>query len=141
MTRARILCLYLYLSVSLLLVANPRSSSFSIWLADSRDCVMHMQLHLASEYASPITAVKLDCRRLSTADRPNKTGIFSPITNARSLLFAFFSLIYIYLLSLSILRVFSSSLFHAFFSSRNRLNGVGIILIRNDSSIEPPGGN
>lgn len=43
---------------------------------DSRDCVMHMQLHLASEYANPITAVKLDCRRLSTVDRPNKTRVF-----------------------------------------------------------------
>lgn len=28
----------------------------------------------------PITAVKLDCRRLSPADRPNKTRIFSSIT-------------------------------------------------------------
>lgn len=44
------------------------------------DCVMHMQLHLASGYARPITAVKLDCRRLSPADRPNKTRIFSGIT-------------------------------------------------------------
>lgn len=41
---------------------------------------MHMQLHLASGYARPITAVKLDCRRLSPADRPNKTRIFSGIT-------------------------------------------------------------
>lgn len=41
---------------------------------------MHMQLHLASDYARPITAVKLDCRRLSPADRPNKTRIFSGIT-------------------------------------------------------------
>lgn len=86
-------------SVSLsfpLLVVNPSSVLFSRFsvahgFADSRDCVMHMQLHLASEYASPITAVKLDCRRLSTTDRPNKTGIFSTITTARSLLFAFFS--------------------------------------------------
>jgi len=37
-------------------------------------------LHLASDYARPITAVKLDCRRLSPADRPNKTRIFSGIT-------------------------------------------------------------
>lgn len=44
------------------------------------DCVMHMQLHLASDYARPITAVKLDCRRLSPVDRPNKTWIFSGIT-------------------------------------------------------------
>lgn len=44
------------------------------------DCVMHMQLHLASDYARPITAVKLDCRRLSPVDRPNKTRIFSGIT-------------------------------------------------------------
>jgi len=35
---------------------------------------------LASDYARPITAVKLDCRRLSPADRPNKTRIFSGIT-------------------------------------------------------------
>lgn len=41
---------------------------------------MHMQLHLASDYARPITAVKLDCRRLSPVDRPNKTRIFSNIT-------------------------------------------------------------
>lgn len=43
---------------------------------------MHMQLHLASDYARPITAVKLDCRRLSPADRPNKTRIFSGIIPA-----------------------------------------------------------
>lgn len=48
-----------------------------IWI---RDCVMHMQLHLASDRARPITAVKLDCRRLSTTDRPNKTRIFPNIT-------------------------------------------------------------
>lgn len=41
---------------------------------------MHMQLHLASDYARPITAVKLDCRRLSPVNRPNKTWIFSGIT-------------------------------------------------------------
>lgn len=55
-------------------------SRFSIahWLAsvDSRDCVMHMQLHLASEYANPITTVKLDRHRLSIADRPNETRVF-----------------------------------------------------------------
>lgn len=112
------------LSVSLPLpLLTPRyvllSRPFSIahWFADvdSRDCVMHMQLHLASEYASPIIAVKLDCRRLSTTDRPNKTGIFS--TNARSLLFAFFSKI-----------VF----FFTFLPPRNRLESF----LRKDSSIE-----
>lgn len=55
-------------------------SRFSIahWLAsvDSRDCVMHMQLHLASEYANPITTVKLDRHRLSISDRPNETRVF-----------------------------------------------------------------
>lgn len=55
-------------------------SRFSIvhWLAsvDSRDCVMHMQLHLASEYANPIITVKLDRHRLSIADRPNETRVF-----------------------------------------------------------------
>ena len=92
-TRSRSLSLSLSLSLSFALLTpllssldavNPCRdvlfSRFSIahWLAsvDSRDCVMHMQLHLASEYANPITTVKLDRHRLSIADRPNETRVF-----------------------------------------------------------------